>query len=69
MNEKQLTRIKISGYKSIKECDLEMRKNNFENKYKELGSKFNDKYNERVREHLKNEVRKRFYSVLRDRVS
>lgn len=27
-NEKQLTRIKISGYKSIKECDLEMRKNN-----------------------------------------
>lgn len=28
MNEKQLTRIKISGYKSIKECDLEIRKTN-----------------------------------------
>ncbi len=28
MNEKQLTRIKISGYKSIKECDLELRKTN-----------------------------------------
>ena len=28
MNEKQLTRIKISGYKSIKECNLEIRKTN-----------------------------------------
>jgi predicted ATPase len=28
MNEKRLKRIKISGYKSIKECDLEIRKNN-----------------------------------------
>ncbi|NBV06018.1 MAG: DUF2813 domain-containing protein [Proteobacteria bacterium] len=28
MNEKQLTRIKISGYKSIKECDLEIGKTN-----------------------------------------
>jgi predicted ATPase len=28
MNKKQLTRIKISGYKSIKECDLEIRKTN-----------------------------------------
>lgn len=28
MNERQLSRIKISGYKSIKECNLEIRKNN-----------------------------------------
>ncbi len=61
-------KIKETQIKKQLQNDLEVRKKNFDLKYKDLENKFAKRYEDRVQAHLENEVKNKFSDALRARV-